>query len=468
MPPLSLSFSHHQIHFLYKELQNALLGWELTNCYAESLYKFLLVFKSNLLEKGLFFSFEKPFIRFHLVHDLRKYKKNFIHPLAEKLIPSILDQITVLPHDRIIQFQFSHLKKSRSFIAEFFPKHPNYYLVDEKREILLSLYPTKHQVYVPPVPSKLYGEKNNCPLFLSGEIEKKYDVYEKEYSFHKEKQTLAIDLQKQKKTFLHRIKKINEELEHSYQWENLQHKGELLKAHFSALKKGMKEIQLWDWSIEQEVTIEIDPLKSPQEQLKECYKKSKKLYLAISHLQNQIEKYNKKVELISQTMILLTTIQTKKELQILQDKWQKNLFIKPLKSVPIPSKPYLEFTSATGMKIWVGKNAKNNEKLTFSLANGLDWWLHTEGYPGSHIIIKTKKGTDPDTDTIQDAIQLALFYSKAKEQGEASVCITQRKYVSRMGNGRIGQVQISKHKNIYAKIDLIRYQSLKERRDYTK
>ncbi len=90
--------------------------------------------------------------------------------------------------------------------------------------------------------------------------------------------------------------------------------------------------------------------------------------------------------------------------------------------------PYREFWSRSGLRIWVGKKAKDNDTLTFKLAHGSDFWLHVHGYPGSHVIIKINKGKDPDADTIQDALQLALYYSQAKSQG-SSRCINYAKEV---------------------------------------
>jgi len=64
---------------------------------------------------------------------------------------------------------------------------------------------------------------------------------------------------------------------------------------------------------------------------------------------------------------------------------------------------------------------------------------------------------------LQDALQLALHYSKAKNRGEAEVCLTQRKFVSRLKKGKTGQVQISKHKIIFIRFDPKRHLHIKER-----
>ncbi|WP_162180853.1 NFACT RNA binding domain-containing protein [Candidatus Protochlamydia amoebophila] len=115
----------------------------------------------------------------------------------------------------------------------------------------------------------------------------------------------------------------------------------------------------------------------------------------------------------------------------------------------------------------MGKNDKGNDWMTFALAKGSDWWLHTQDVPGSHIVIRTKKGQDPDEETLADAMQLALYNSKAKVRQEAEICMTQRKYLSRMGKNQLGKVQISKHRSVWIRFDLERYQAILKRQKLT-
>ena len=126
--------------------------------------------------------------------------------------------------------------------------------------------------------------------------------------------------------------------------------------------------------------------------------------------------------------------------------------------------PYREFVTASGLKIWVGKSAKDNDKLTFACANGLDYWLHAHDVPGSHVVVHLGRHQAPDDESLKDAIQAALFFSKAKDNKEGEVCITQCKYVSRMGKNQPGKVQISHHRVVYVKMDTERLKNLRERK----
>ncbi len=129
-----------------------------------------------------------------------------------------------------------------------------------------------------------------------------------------------------------------------------------------------------------------------------------------------------------------------------------------------PALPYRELITEAGLQIWVGKSDKDNDKLTFSHAHGSDYWLHARDVPGSHVILRLGKVKEPDDESLKDAIQAALFYSKAKDRKEGEVCVTQCKFVSRFGQNQPGKVQISHHRVAYAKMDPSRLRKLRERK----
>ncbi len=220
-----------------------------------------------------------------------------------------------------------------------------------------------------------------------------------------------------------------------------------------------------DWLTDQPYLIQIDPRSTPQEKMSQCYQRSRKLQRGLIPLLDQLEKVAQKIEITEKQLDELAEIHSMAELA------EKKNQILPSQNKPghatkkeRKALPYHAFQSSSGMQIWVGKNAKANEWLTFHAANGNDWWLHVQGSPGSHVIIKVNKGQQPDPDTLQDAMQLALFYSQSKDQGEAEITVTQRKYVSRFGKGQSGKVQLSKHTTNWVHLDRERCKRIKERK----
>ena len=113
-----------------------------------------------------------------------------------------------------------------------------------------------------------------------------------------------------------------------------------------------------------------------------------------------------------------------------------------------------KFLSPDGWMILVGKNNKQNEYILRHLTSGNDFWLHNLTRPGSHVIIKNHKNLEtPPYSTLLLAARLAGFYSKARDKEQASIIYTQRKYVRKPKNARMGKVIYSNEKILPVTID---------------
>lgn len=253
---------------------------------------------------------------------------------------------------------------------------------------------------------------------------------------------------------------ILENLQQCSRWAERQHEGELIKSQFSSIKKGAATLTVYDWLTDQQIVLTLDPSKSPQEEMTTRFRKAKKLQAGISPLKRFLESVQKELQRVKQKEHLIDQVSSINELLSLKEKIE--VPIRQVdKSFRKTSPIYREFFSASGLTIWVGKSAKANDRLTFQLANGRDWWLHIRGFPGSHVIIRVAKDQKPDPDTLKDAMQLALYFSKARTSGEGEVCVTQRKYVLKLG--KAGQAQVSLHQTHWVKLDLERIHALHNR-----
>ena len=76
-----------------------------------------------------------------------------------------------------------------------------------------------------------------------------------------------------------------------------------------------------------------------------------------------------------------------------------------------------ECISQTGVKICVGRNAKENDALTLS-ADPSHYWMHVSNVPGSHVVICA---TEIDVNTKRDAAALAVKYSAIPRAKKATV-----------------------------------------------
>lgn len=280
--------------------------------------------------------------------------------------------------------------------------------------------------------------------------------------FEREKKSLTAYFRKEFKKLENKREKLKKNLKECTFWGEVKHEGDLLKASYSAIQKGMNEIKVWDWLKNNEKILQLDPKLTAQELIAKRYHRAKKLRRGINHLEGQLDLTDAKILDCLSKMEALDQSKSLEDLILIRPPLRKQASPKEVQKKK--SLPYHEYRSETGILIWVGKNARSNEKLTFALANGNDWWLHANGVSGSHVIIRTLKGKDPDQETIEDALQLALFHSKAKAGKEGEVCVAQKKFVSRYsGKSQPGKVQISKHKTLRVRLDERRLQVIKNR-----
>lgn len=441
------------IEILCQELQQKIINHTVVNCVGFDTSRFLLILEGlHKSQNALFFCFHLPLIRFHLAMT-PNIKTCTRHPLASFLDHSTIIKISHVPNDRIIEITFSTSHGIRQLIGEFFSKHPNFYLIDEDKNILFSLHQSGTSHYQRPSPRNFTFSP---PLWANHrQVEQAYASLE----FNQQKEKLQSEITKKLKNIKKREEKLQILIKECDEWERIQHEGDLIKSHLSKIKRGTTLFQAHDWITNQVYELTFDPKLTPQDEMKGRYKRARKLQTGktpllqqLIHIQNELLSLQKLEQQIGQ----IQTLEGFEKFQyLISPRNQNNRGTTSLKAAP---KPYNEYHSKSGMKILVGKNAKANEKLTFHLANGRDWWLHVNGYSGSHVIIRMDKKEKPDPETLEDAFQLALYHSKARPQGEGEICFTERKYVSRLGQKKTGQVQISQHQVVWVRLDPSRLQ----------
>lgn len=447
------------------ELNQLANHYIIQNCVLIDDHRFLLILLKENRQKALFFSFATLFSRFHLKEDFKPFLKNSQHPLFKFLSGALFRNAHLINEDRILQLTLETENGLLFFIGEFFSKHPNYYLVDANQTILFSLYPAKQKYYQ--LPPQIIHQKNLTEenLYSHFEIEQIYSKIEQERAFTETKKNLLKKSQNNLKKFEKKALNLSIELDHASKWRTIQHEGDLIKANLGVLKKRSTSL-VWDWLNEKDISVTIPHDKSPVEFMEEFFKRAKKLQRSLIHLNKQLELTHKKIEILQISKNKIESASTMEELIPFGETQPPISSAAHIKSISkkVISNDYIEYQSEKGLKIWVGRNAKTNERLTFQLANGRDWWLHTKDLPGSHVIIRLGKDKKPDKETVEDAKLLALLYSKAKKHGEAEVIYTECKYVTRSSkNRKPGQVQVSKHHSAWVKSDITRHQALKER-----
>ena len=99
--------------------------------------------------------------------------------------------------------------------------------------------------------------------------------------------------------------------------------------------------------------------------------------------------------------------------------------------------------------VLVGRSNFENDEITFQVAKPTDWWFHAQGVPGSHVVLRSRGGSDgPPASVIERTASIAAHFSKAKHSSLVPVIYTQRKYVRKFRGAKPGQVTCEREKMI--------------------
>lgn len=394
-----------------------------------------------------------------------------------------IDSLQQMSDDRIVAFHLSTQKGPRTVVCELTGKTADILVLDEHRRVLRSLNNRRGistEAYQPPVKRIAASERRTLSRFtsllsqaddfpVSSAIEDHYQGKETRQTLEQEREERLRLLKKTMKKDQRRIEAWREDLAHATKYRNYARYGELIKANLGSIKKGMDRTVLVDYYEDcmPEVTIPLDPTKSPHGNMDDYFKKHRKYLAAERELNPRIAQAERSLDALREEYLAI----------------QKGTWT-PVTPPPVGSRtkpghpdrahkarserrhgPFRRFTSADGLPIFVGRNARENEELTFGLAKSDDLWLHVRGSSGSHVVVRLGKGTDPPPDTLRDAATLALLYSDLKRSGKGEVIYTRRKWVRKAKGQAPGSVIVTQEKSISIALDTARMAALKARHE---
>ncbi|MDN6162185.1 MAG: NFACT family protein, partial [Atopostipes sp.] len=245
---------------------------------------------------------------------------------------------------------------------------------------------------------------------------------------HQQSNDLAQLLKSELKKNKNKVKKLKRERKQSEKADQYQVKGEVLTAFMHQVEQGMEEIELENFYDENKhIKIELDPKKSPAENAQWYFKNYQRLNSRKKHLAKQIPLTRQEIDYIDSLLSQLD-MASSGDLEDIRDELRDQGYLKKQKNHKKKkrkkSKPE-KYYSTAGDLILVGKNNKQNDRLTMRTANKSDYWLHTKDIPGSHVIIRND---NPSEQTLEEAALLAAYFSKYRMSSSVPVDYTQVKY----------------------------------------
>ena len=234
------------------------------------------------------------------------------------------------------------------------------------------------------------------------------------------------------------------ELAATYDRERLRQLGDIVTANIHKITKGQTVLFAEDFYDEDMKTIEIQlsPILSPQQNAAKFYKDYTRMKNAEKELTRQMEIARDELHYLRSVLDELNRAATEQELEEIRQELQSGGYIKAdtgKRRVKQGKLPPMRFESTDGYPIYVGRNNRQNDELTFKLARKDDIWLHASKVHGSHVIISCG-GTTPPDDTVTQAAQLAAYYSETTAGQNIPVDVTPVKQVKKVPSAKPGMV----------------------------
>ena len=302
-------------------------------------------------------------------------------------------------------------------------------------------------------PIRQYGEYQEAESF-GALLDMYYTVRDRKDAMRQKSQAVRKTVQNLCTRLTKKLAIQEKELEATYDRERLRQLGDIVTANIHKIVKGQTMIQCEDFYDEEMkvIGIPISPILSPQQNAAKFYKDYAKLKNAEKELTRQIELGETELHYLKSVLEELNRAQTEAELEEIKRELQDGGYIRAeanRRKVKQAKLQPMRFESTDGYPIYVGRNNRQNEELTFKLARKDDIWCHASKVHGSHVIISCG-GTTPPDDTITQAAQLAAYYSETSGGQNIPVDVTAVKQVKKIPNGKPGMVIYHTYKTVIA------------------
>ncbi|WP_251516353.1 MULTISPECIES: Rqc2 family fibronectin-binding protein [Staphylococcus] len=260
--------------------------------------------------------------------------------------------------------------------------------------------------------------------------------------------------------YQNKISKLYAEQEGTKDKELQQLYGELITANIYRINQGDEELTALNYYNNEEVTIPLNPTKSPAVNAQYYYKQYNKLKTRESELHHQIQLTKENIAYFEGIEQQLKHISVD-DIDDIRDELSEQGYMKQRKQNKKKRKQKIqlqEYRSSDGDTILVGKNNKQNDYLTNKKADKNHIWFHTKDIPGSHVVILNDQ---PSETTIKEAAMLSGYFSKAGNSGQIPVDYTLIKHVHKPSGAKPGFVTYDNQKTLYATPDYDYIQQLK-------
>jgi predicted ribosome quality control (RQC) complex YloA/Tae2 family protein len=235
------------------------------------------------------------------------------------------------------------------------------------------------------------------------------------------------------------------------QADNYRLMGELVLANKHLLVKGQPAADLTGYD-GTTVSVALDPSRSPAENAGRYFQRYKKAKAGLAVMRERYDDARDEAAFLASVQEDLQTAVDREGLLAIRSLLARRGYVKEgagkTAGTRTVSAPPFRTVRHEGWDILVGKSAAGNDYITMKLARPDDLWLHAEGMPGSHVVVRNPGKRDIPEEVLRRAASLAAWYSKGKNSAKVPVAYTRAAFVKKPKGAAPGSVVLSERKTI--------------------
>ena len=209
--------------------------------------------------------------------------------------------------------------------------------------------------------------------------------------------------------------------------------------------------------------VPLDPETTILANAQRLYQKARKLRRSRQALEPRLERHRRRLarlESAHDQFLLHWSSATPDQQQALLEELEgelRELELAPSRSVVSPagtttSQP-LQLHSPGGLRLLVGRNNRQNDRISIQEARRGDLWFHAQEIPGSHVVLKVGEAPGADEEDVQTAADLAAYFSRGRGNGAVAVVSTETCHLQRIPGAGPGVVRFRESRVLWGRPD---------------
>jgi len=205
--------------------------------------------------------------------------------------------------------------------------------------------------------------------------------------------------------------------------------GDLILTHARQVRPRDQRLRVPDYTAGgDDVTIPLDPALTPSENAQQYFRRYAKARATGRALPARIAQLEAETRALRDALVQIDGAASSDDLwEIQSDLAAAGLAGRAPRGRPAARAGPRRVRTADGAMIFVGRSARENDRITFYEAGPEDMWFHARGLAGAHVILKSDGR--PSDASIQAAAQTAAYYSAGRHSGQVAVDAVERKHV---------------------------------------